>query len=94
MLQVRDGDRLCSQPSLAASLSTLYYREEQSRNTLLYVYIGLICEEFSVAYTCACRVVLCRCSQVDEELRVFKYSNTEWELEGELEEFSSFDDRR
>ncbi|CAM9139902.1 unnamed protein product [Laminaria digitata] len=32
--------------------------------------------------------------EVDEELRVFKYSNTEWELEGELEEFSSFDDRR
>ncbi|CAM9894111.1 unnamed protein product [Scytosiphon promiscuus] len=29
--------------------------------------------------------------EVDEELRVFKYSNTEWELEGELEEFSSFD---
>lgn len=29
--------------------------------------------------------------QVDEELRVFKYENTEWELEGELEEFSSFD---
>ncbi|CAM9094506.1 unnamed protein product [Ectocarpus fasciculatus] len=29
--------------------------------------------------------------EVDEELRVFKYENTEWELEGELEEFSSFD---
>ncbi|CAN0416333.1 unnamed protein product [Pylaiella littoralis] len=29
--------------------------------------------------------------EVDEELRVFKYSSTEWELEGELEEFSSFD---
>lgn len=30
------------------------------------------------------------CAQVDEELRVFKYTNAEMELEGELEEFSSF----
>lgn len=35
--------------------------------------------------------VLINTNKVDEELRVFKYSNTEWELEGELEEFSSFD---
>lgn len=46
-----------------------------------------------VAYTCVPRR-LAPFLQVDEELRVFKYSNTEWELEGELEEFSSFDDRR
>lgn len=91
MLEARDDDSPCSPHPRLLFRSPRFIIA--TKNLVARYCVRLICEQFSVASTCVPRYVA-PLLQVDEELRVFKYSNTEWELEGELEEFSSFDDRR